>query len=75
MRYLLVPLFHSGEMQSVHFVERESPEIWRYYAIARTGKNASSLTAGHEASSVNRAVAFFRHLAGIPTDKEPPPMR
>jgi hypothetical protein len=75
MRYLLIPLFHPGEMQSVHFIERESQEIWRYYCIARTGKNASSLTAEHEASSVNRAVAFFRYIAGIPTDKEPPAMR
>jgi len=38
----------------------------------RTGKNASLLTAGYEASSINRAVAFYRYLAGIPTDKEPP---
>jgi Family of unknown function (DUF6675) len=75
MRYFLIPLFQPGEMQSVHFIERESQEIWRYYSIARTGKNASSLAAGHEASSINRAVAFFRYLAGIPTDKEPPAMR
>ena len=75
MRYLLIPLFHPGEMQSVYFIERESPEVWRYYSISRTGKNASSLVDGHEASSVNRAVAFFRHIAGIPTDKAPPAMR
>jgi hypothetical protein len=75
MRYFLIPLFQPGEMQSVHFIERESQEIWRYYSIARTGKNANSLAAGHEASSINRAVAFFRYLAGIPTDKEPPAMR
>jgi hypothetical protein len=75
MRYFLVPLFHPGEMQSVHFIERESPDIWRYYGIARTSKDASSLTAGHEASSINRAVAFFRYIAGMPTDKEPPAMR
>jgi len=75
MRYFLIPLFHPGEMQSVHFIERESADIWRYYGIARTGKNASSLTAGHEASSINRAVAFFRYISGIPTDKEPPAMR
>jgi hypothetical protein len=75
MRYFLIPLFQPGDMQSVHFIERESQEIWRYYSIARTGKNANSLAAGHEASSINRAVAFFRYLAGIPTDKEPPAMR
>src|SRR5262249_1624315 len=42
MRYFLIPLFQPGEMQSVHFIERESQEIWRYYSIARTGKNANS---------------------------------
>jgi hypothetical protein len=72
MRYLLIPLFHPGEIQSIYFLERESQDVWRYYSITRTGKNANSLTAGHEASSINRAVAFYRHLAGIPTDREPP---
>jgi uncharacterized protein DUF6675 len=75
MRYLLIPLMRPGEMQSVHFIERESTEVWRYYSIARTGKNASSLVTGHEASSVNRAVAFFRYIAGLRTDEEPPAMR
>lgn len=72
MRYFLIPLFYPGEMQSVYFLERESQDVWRYYSIARMGKNASRLTVGHDASSVNRAVAFYRYLVGIPTDKEPP---
>lgn len=75
MRYLFLPLFHPGEMQSIYYLDRESEEIWRYYSMARTGKNASSLTAGHEASWINRSVAFFRHVAGIPTDQEPPAAR
>ncbi len=72
VRYFRWPLFRPGEIQSIYFLERESQDVWRYYSIARTGKNASTLTAGHDASSVNRAVAFYRYLAGIPTDKEPP---
>jgi len=75
MRYFLIPLFRPGEIQSIYFFERESQEIWRYYSIVRTAKNVNELTAGHEASSVNRAVAFYRYLAGIPTDKEPPAVR
>ena len=75
MRYLFLPLFHPGEMQSVYYLDRESEDIWRYYSMARTGKNASSLTTGHEASWINRSVAFFRHVAGIPTDQEPPAAR
>jgi hypothetical protein len=75
MRYLILPLFHPGEMQSIYYLERESEDVWRYYGMARTGKNASSLTIGHEASWINRSVAFFRHVAGIPTDQEPPAAR
>jgi hypothetical protein len=75
IRYLLVPLFHPGEMQSIYFLDQESPGVWRYFNIARTGKNANTLVAGHDASSINRAVAFFRYWAGIPTDQEPPAAR
>ena len=75
MRFLMVPIFHPGEVQAIYFLEREGKDVWRYYNIARIGKNASSLTMGHAASSINRAVAFYRHLAGIPADKEPPAAR
>jgi hypothetical protein len=75
MRYLLFTLFHPGEMQSIYYLERESENVWRYYSMARTGKNASRLTTGHEASWINRSAAFFRHVAGIPTDQEPPAAR
>jgi hypothetical protein len=75
MRYFLVTLFHPGEMQSIYFLDRESDDVWRYYSIARTGVNASRLSTGHAASSINRAVAFYRSLAGIPTDQEPPAAR
>jgi hypothetical protein len=75
MRYLLMPILHPGEMQSVYFLDRESNNVWRYYSIVRTGKNANRRIAGNESSSVNRAVAFYRHLVGIPTDQEPPAAR
>jgi hypothetical protein len=60
IRYLLVTLFDPGEAQAIYFLERESQDVWRYYGMARTGGNASSLIAGHEASLVNRAVAIRR---------------
>jgi len=75
MRYLLVTLFDPGEMQSIYFLDRESDNVWRYYSIARTGRDSSRLTAGHAASSINRAVAFYRWLAGVPTDQDPPAAR
>jgi hypothetical protein len=75
MRYFLIPIFHPGEVQSIYFLDRESDGVWRYYSIVRTGKNANRRLMGNESSSINRAVAFYRHLAGIPTDQEPPAAR
>lgn len=75
MRHLLIPVLHPGEMQSVYFLDRESDGVWRYYSIMRTGRNANGLIAGNESSSVNRAVAFYRHIVGIPADQEPPAAR
>ena len=79
MRFLMLPIFQPGEVQSIYFLDRESKpdskDVWRYYNIARIGRNASSLATGHGASSINRAVAFYRHLAGIPPDREPPAAR
>jgi hypothetical protein len=75
MRYLFIPLLHPGEMQSIYFLDRESENVWRYYSIMRTGQNANALIAGNESSAINRAVAFYRSLVGIPTSQEPPAAR
>jgi hypothetical protein len=75
MRYLFITLFHPGEMQSIYFLDRESENVWRYYSIVRTGKDANLLITGNESSAVNRAVAFYRCLVGIPTGQEPPAAR
>jgi len=75
MHYLFITVFHPGEMQSIYFLDRESENVWRYYSIVRTGKNANRLITGNESSAVNRAVAFYRYLVGIPTDQEPPAAR
>jgi hypothetical protein len=75
MRYHFITLFPPGEMQSVYFLDRETENVWRYYSIVRTGKNVNRLIAGNESSAVNRAVAFYRYLVGIPTGQEPPAAR
>jgi len=75
MRYFFIPILHPGDLQSVYFLDRESDKVWRYYSIVRTGKNANGLIAGNESSAVNRSVAFYRQLVGIPTAQEPPGAR
>jgi len=75
IRYLTIPVFQAGEVQSISYLEKETADVWRYYAIARTSGKASTLIGGHEASAINRAVALYRRLAGIPGDQEPPAAR
>ena len=75
MRYLVIPVFEAGQAQSIHFLEKEAADVWRYYSIARTTGKAAGVLAGYEGSAINRAVAFYRHLAGIPADQEPPAAR
>ena len=75
IHYLFITAFHPAEMQSIYFLDRESQDVWRYYSIMRIGMNASRMIAGNESSTVNRAVAFYRHFVGIPTDREPPAAR
>jgi hypothetical protein len=75
MRYLFIPILHPGEMQSTYFLDRESDDVWRFYSLVRTGRDANRLIAGNESSAINRAVAFYRYLVGIPTASEPPAAR
>jgi hypothetical protein len=75
LRYLLVPIFHPGDVQSVYFLDRGQDNVWGYYSILRTGLNASSLVTSNDSSAINRAIAVYRRFVGIPTDQEPPAAR
>jgi hypothetical protein len=75
LRYFYLTVIPAGETQSIYFLDRESDGVWRFYGLVRIGKNANRMIAGNEASSINRAVAFYRHLVGIRTDLEPPAAR
>jgi hypothetical protein len=72
VRYLLLPLAGPGDLQALYVLERQTSTEWGYYSLARTSASTSLLLGGHEASYVNRAVALFRYIAGLPTDQEPP---
>lgn len=75
VRQFFMTLFRPGAIQSVMFIQRLSPGIFRVYSLSRTGEGTSGLAEGHDASYVNRAVALYRQIAGIKTDQEPPAAR
>ena len=71
VRWWAVTLFPPGALRTVYILEQRSTGIWSYYALTKVA-GGSWLVAGHEKSYINRVVALYRHLAGIPTDQEPP---
>ena len=72
IRFLLLPLFGPGELQTLYVLERVSEAEWQYTSLTRTAVSASALTDAYTDSAINRSIAMFRHIAGIPTDQEPP---
>lgn len=71
VRWWGLTLFSPADIQAVYFLQERTPGVWSYYSLTKIA-GGSWLTAGHEMSYINRAVALYRHLAGIPTDLEPP---
>jgi hypothetical protein len=64
VRSFMLTLFNPGDLQSVHFVERESPGVFRYYGLAFAAESLASSLALPRASYVNRALALYGHLVG-----------
>ena len=75
LRKMMVTLFEPGSVRTVYFIERGAPGIWTFYSLTRTRTASSLLPTGSDVSYINRSVAFYRYVAGIPTDREPPPAR
>jgi hypothetical protein len=64
--------FDAGDIQSTYFLEKIAPGRWGYYAL--TVLHEGTVVIGnHDEAYLTRNLAIFRHLAGIPTDQEPPP--
>ena len=66
----VIPLFDPGDLQSLYVLQRLSPGVWGLASL--TGAREGALNPSGTASYVNRAVAIYRHIVGIPTDQFPP---
>jgi uncharacterized protein DUF6675 len=64
-------IFDAGDLQSTYIFERLSPTTWGYYNLSGAREGAA-LIGNHDSSYLNRALAIYRHLAGIPGNQEPP---
>ena len=73
LRWLFTSFAAPGDIQTWYFLEHETADSWRFYSLTRV-QYASPWFSGviPNASYINRALAMFRYIAGIPTDREPP---
>jgi hypothetical protein len=72
IRIAIITAFEPGALQLAIFIERAGPGLWHLYEITRVSSESSSLVSSSPSSYINRLDAFRRHLAGVPTDSEPP---
>ena len=75
IKKMMVTLYSPGDLQTLYVIERRAPGQWNFYSLTRTRMASSLMPTGGDASYINRAVAFYRLVAGIPTDQEPPAAR
>jgi hypothetical protein len=71
VRLFALTLLKPGGMHALYVFEERLRGIWTYYGLTRIAEG-SWLIAGHENSYINRVVALYRHITGVPTDLEPP---
>jgi hypothetical protein len=71
----VLPLFAPGDLHSLYVLRQLSPGLWGYYGLSGIREGAAGLFGSDRASLINRAAAVYRHIAGIPTDQEPPAAR
>lgn len=69
-----ITLYAPGGVHTLYFLNERAPGIWSYYSITRVIP-ATFLARGNEKSSINRAIALYRHYMTLPTAAEPPAVR
>jgi hypothetical protein len=69
-----ITVYAADGLHTLYFLKKQSAGVWAYYSITRVLPH-TFLAAGHDKSVINRAIALYRHIVGLPTDAEPPAAR
>lgn len=68
---LIFPIYDPGDLQSSFIMRKIAPGSWGYYSLSGVRENRL-LPGNGDASYLNRAAAIYRHLIGVPGDRDPP---
>lgn len=72
MRIMGISIADPGYLSSMTSVRRAGDDLWDYYALSAVRLSPLAAAILPDASLINRAVASYRFLAGIPGDRDPP---
>ena len=72
VRWLLFTVMPVGGMRTLYFLNRQGDGSWRFYSLTRAADSSFLSRFVSRPSYINRAVAMYRYVADIPTDREPP---
>jgi hypothetical protein len=73
VKLLLFSVYGSGDLKTTYFLDRVGKGLWSYYSLSSVRETEiGGLGGNHDASYINRAVALYRHVTGVPTDQNPP---
>ncbi|MDX1375963.1 MAG: DUF6675 family protein [Burkholderiales bacterium] len=69
LRFVFVELYAPEALRVVHILERLEPGVWAAYTVSAV---RSGTLEQAPRSVINRAAAYYRYLAGVPSDRDPP---
>jgi len=69
IRLIVFELFEPGALRVIHYLDRIEPGLWGYYTVTAVRSGALE---SDPRSMINRSAAYFRFLAGVPSDRDPP---
>ena len=72
IRIAIMTIFEPRSLQVATVLQHAGNDVWDLYEITRAGAESSSFVSGYGSSYLNRLDAMRRHLAGLPTDRDPP---
>lgn len=72
VRWFWFVVMPAGAMRTLYFLDRQGDGSWRFYSLSRADNSSLLSRFVSRASYINRAVAMYRHMAEIPTDRDPP---
>ena len=72
LRLMWVSIAGPGDLSSMTSVHRVGPDTFDYYSLSAIALVRLAAAMMPDASHINRAVATYRYLAGIPGDHDPP---